>query len=212
MQWNLSPRIIQGKGVQLEPLSKDKLEPLCECLLGEPDGWFSRMFGFNKPESITALIDGWTKANEERQALSFVSRDLTTQKIAGISHFMRIDEKNRQLEIGGTQVGQKFRRSHVNAETKYLMLREAFEALNAIRVFFKVDSENTISQKAILRIGVKPEGVLRNDCILPDGRTRDYQIYSVIDSEWPSVKNRLEQVIHAHSVAATEHGRTLSCP
>jgi RimJ/RimL family protein N-acetyltransferase len=189
--WNLSPRTICGRKVQLEPLSENLYGELCDCLLNEPDGWFSRMFGFNKPESVSVMIKSWSEANQARRALSFVTRDLVTSKVAGLSHFMRIDERNRQLEIGGTQVGKLFRRSHVNTETKLLMLSEAFEVLGAIRVYFKVDSENEVSKRSTLRIGAKFEGSLRNDCILPDGSRRDYHIYSILDSEWPDIKAHL---------------------
>ena len=76
------------------------------------------------------------------------------------------------------------------------MLREAFERLGAIRVFFKVDTENTISQQGVLRIGAKFEGEARNDEILPDGRVRNYQIYSIIDSEWNAVKERFQKLMN----------------
>ena len=75
------------------------------------------------------------------------------------------------------------------------MLRHAFERLGVVRVFFKIDTENFISQKAILRIGAKFEGEFRNDAILPDGRVRNYRIYSIIDSEWPGIKEALQRRI-----------------
>lgn len=78
------------------------------------------------------------------------------------------------------------------------MLQEAFEELKAVRVYFKVDRENLISQNAILRIGVKHEGTLRNDCILPSGQLRDYQVYSILDSEWPAIKSKLKNVIEQY--------------
>lgn len=169
MTWDLNPRITEGNRVRLEPLSDELFDSLCECLLGEPEGWFSRMYNFNTPESVKNMIVGWTKANQERRAMSFVARDLDTMKIAGVSQFMRIDERNKQLEVGGTMIGLRFRRTHVNNEMKYLMLSDAFERLQAIRVYFKVDKENLESQRALLRIGAKYEGTARNDTILPNG-------------------------------------------
>ena len=89
-------------------------------------------------------------------------------------------------------VKKEFRRSHINTETKYLMLKEAFETLKVIRISFRVDTENLTSEKAVLRIGAIYEGTLRNGGILPDGRKRDYKIYGIIDSEWPSIKMALQ--------------------
>ena len=191
MKWDLSPRTIYGDKVQLEPLTNALHEQLCECLLNEPDGWFARMYSFNTPEAVTKMIEGWTKANKERRAMSFVARDRLSMKVAGISQYMRIEEQNRQLEIGGTMVGREFRRTYVNSEMKYLMLKDAFERLSAIRVFFKADTENFQSQNSLIRLGIQCEGVARNDAILPDGRKRDFQIYGITDSEWPSIKSRL---------------------
>ena len=121
--------------------------------------------------------------------------DLRSEKIAGISHFMKVDNRDRQIEIGGTQVGRAFRKTYVNTETKFLLLAEAFEALKMLRVYFRVDIENYISQKAILRIGAKLEGTLRNEWILPDGRIRNVYVYSMIYQDWPELKKELEKQI-----------------
>ena len=116
--WDLTPRTIEGKTVRLEPLTAGHIEELCECLLGEPDGWFSRMYGINSPEVLRSAIENRLKSVGDRKCMSFVSRDKISGRVAGISHFMRIDERNRQLEIGGTQIGRLFRRTHVNTENK----------------------------------------------------------------------------------------------
>jgi RimJ/RimL family protein N-acetyltransferase len=200
MAWDLTPRTIKGQFIQLEPVTSLVHEELCECLLNEPNGWFSRTFNINTPEAIAKIIDGAKITNELRKSLSFITRDLKTGKVAGISHFMRIEERFKQLEIGGTQVGKAFRRTHVNTETKYLMLRDAFERLGAVRVFFKADVENSTSLKAIERIGAKLEGHLRNDYVRPtDGKVCDQKIFSIIDSDWPAVKASLEQLLKRNS-------------
>jgi RimJ/RimL family protein N-acetyltransferase len=78
-------------------------------------------------------------------------------------------------------------------ECKYLLLQHAFETLGCIRVQFKTDMRNTRSQIAIERLGAKREGVLRNHMILPDGAYRDSVYYSIVDSEWPDIKDRLKK-------------------
>jgi len=101
--------------------------------------------------------------------------------------------KDRGLEIGGTWYGTEFQRTAVNTECKYLLLKHAFETLGCIRVQLKTDSRNERSQKAIERIGAIREGILRNHMILPDGYIRDSVFYSILDSEWGTVKRRLEE-------------------
>jgi RimJ/RimL family protein N-acetyltransferase len=100
------------------------------------------------------------------------------------------------LEIGGTWYGLEFQRTVVNTECKYLLLQYAFETLDCIRVQLKTDSLNVRSQRAIERLGAKREGVLRNHMIKPDGKFRDSVYYSILDSEWPEVKQRLAEKLN----------------
>jgi len=85
-----------------------------------------------------------------------------------------------------------YQRTAVNTECKYLLLRHAFESLGALRVCLKTDHRNERSQRAIPRIGAVREGVLRNHRIARDGAHRHSVFFSIIDSEWPDVKGRLE--------------------
>jgi RimJ/RimL family protein N-acetyltransferase len=108
---------------------------------------------------------------------------------------MDIRPPHRGLEIGGTWYGKEFQRTSVNSECKYLLLRHAFEILGCIRVQLKTDSRNERSQRAIERIGAQREGVLRNHMIMPDGVYRHSVYYSLLDTEWPRVKERLEEIL-----------------
>jgi RimJ/RimL family protein N-acetyltransferase len=108
---------------------------------------------------------------------------------------MDIRPEHRGLEIGGTWYGLEFQRTAVNTETKYLLLKHAFEVLTAIRVQFKADMRNERSWRAIERIGATREGILRSQYILPDGVKRDSVYYSIINQEWPEVKSRLERML-----------------
>jgi RimJ/RimL family protein N-acetyltransferase len=108
---------------------------------------------------------------------------------------MEIRPEQRGLEIGGTWYGLAYQRTAVNTEAKYLLLKHAFEGLGAIRVQFKADVRNESSWRAIERIGARREGILRNHFILPDGVIRDSVYYSIIDQEWPGVKQRLEKLL-----------------
>jgi RimJ/RimL family protein N-acetyltransferase len=106
--------------------------------------------------------------------------------------------KDRWLEVGGTWYGPEFQRTAVNTECKYLLFTHAFETLKCIRVQLKTDLLNVHSQKAIERIGAIKEGVLRNHMILPDGRIRHSVFYSILDSEWPTVKKKLQEMMERY--------------
>jgi RimJ/RimL family protein N-acetyltransferase len=113
--------------------------------------------------------------------------------VVGSTRFAAMDHAHRRVEIGWTWVAKPWQRTPVNTEAKYLMLCHAFEVWRCRRVEFKTATFNEQSRRALLRIGAKEEGVLRNHMVLPDGRNRDTVYYSIIDSEWPGVKKRLKE-------------------
>ena len=119
--------------------------------------------------------------------------------IIGSTRFWEIDWQNRNLEIGWTWLAKSWQRTFVNTEAKLLMLGFAFERLNCIRVQFTTDEINEVSCAAILRLGAKQEGIIRQDFIMPDGRKRDSVQFSIIDEEWPEVRRLLEEKLKAPS-------------
>lgn len=115
-----------------------------------------------------------------------------TDRVIGSTRFWKMDASNRKLEIGHTWLAHSWQKTFVNTEIKYLMLRAAFEDMACIRVQFTTDEINAASRAAILRLGAKEEGIIRNERIMPGGRKRNSVRYSIIDEEWPGVKAKLE--------------------
>jgi RimJ/RimL family protein N-acetyltransferase len=126
-------------------------------------------------------------------SLPFAVFDHARGCIAGSTRYMNIDTANRRAEIGSTWYGRDWRRTVVNTECKYLLLRHAFEALGAMRVEFKTDSLNTASRNALLRIGAIEEGTFRNHMMTYSGRIRHTVYFSITNDDWPTVKAELEQ-------------------
>lgn len=113
-------------------------------------------------------------------------------QVIGSTRFWRIDRENRKVEIGHTWYAKSWQRTGVNTECKTLMLRHAFEELQCIRVQFTTDVLNERSREAILRLGAVHEGTIRNERIMPNGRKRTSLRFSIIDDEWPAVRDRLK--------------------
>lgn len=111
---------------------------------------------------------------------------------AGATAFYAIDPDHNKLTIGWTFILEPYRRSPVNTEAKLLLLTEAFEGRGMERVEFEVDSRNTRSREAVLRIGATQEGILRRHKTLWDGYVRDTVVFSIIKDEWLAVKAQLE--------------------
>ena len=135
------------------------------------------------------------KALEEKargQSFPFAVRDRVSGEIVGCTRICNWESDNRRLEIGYTWYAKRAQRTGINTEAKLLLLTFAFETLDAIAVEFRTHWHNQASRQAIARLGAKQDGVLRNHKILKDGTIRDTVVYSIIDTEWPTVKNSLQ--------------------
>ncbi|MBN2550823.1 MAG: GNAT family N-acetyltransferase [Anaerolineales bacterium] len=190
---NIEPITLTGRIIRLEPLQEAHLPDLIKVGLDE-DIWRFMLYGEMRTD---AQLHAWVQDMLSRQAqgndLPFAVIHLGQGEAVGATRYMNINRKDYCLEIGGTWYGRAYQGSGVNTEAKYLLLKHAFEHLRCIRVQFKTDGRNLKSQRAIERLGAVKEGVFRKHMILPDGVIRDSVFYSIIDSEWPAVKKRLEQ-------------------
>lgn len=189
---NVEPVTLTGNVVRLEPLQATHVEELFRAAQ-DPTIW--SFMPYNPSVSLEAmqiwLVDA-LEAQQRGKDVPFVIVKRRTEKIVGSTRYLTIMPKDRGLEIGGTWLAREVQRTSVNTECKYLLLRHAFETLDAIRVQFKTDSRNLPSQRAIERLGAVKEGVLRNHMILPDGYYRHSVYYSILDTEWATVKTNLE--------------------
>jgi RimJ/RimL family protein N-acetyltransferase len=191
---------LRGERVALEPLSARHLSGLAAAI---EDGqlWKIPVTLVPRPEELNDFLRQAEERYETQQERAFATIDLASGTIVGSTRFMAINRHNRRVEIGFTFLAQRWQRSYVNTEAKYLMLRHAFEVWACNRVEFLTDVLNAKSRTAILRLGAKEEGVMRSHMIMRDGRIRDSVLYSVIASEWPTVRSGLEAKV-ARSVFA----------
>lgn len=189
------PVVLVGEHVRLEPIGQQHAWDLYE--VGQDES----IWRYLPRPAFTDLDDarGWIDSRETRDAnaplIQFAVIHGADERAIGSTGYLDIDRPNRALEIGMTWYGVAYQRTGVNTECKYLMLRHAFEDLGALRVCLKTDHRNERSQRAIERIGAVPEGTWRNHRIAWDGENRHSVFYSIIDSEWPGVKERLEEML-----------------
>lgn len=144
-------------------------------------------------EYISLAIDDYKNGTR----LPFAIMDANLNRAIGSTSYGDIRKSHRSVEVGWTWLGVKYQKTEFNTLCKYLLLKNAFEDNDCIRVELKTDSRNIKSQRAIERIGAIKEGVHRNHMILPDGTLRDSVYYSIIDRDWPSVKEKFEAYISA---------------
>ena len=123
--------------------------------------------------------------------LPFAIIENASGKSVGMTTYMNIDAANHRLEIGSTWYRKSAQRTGINTECKYLMLGHAFETLDCIAVEFRTHFINHQSRRAIERLGAKLDGVLRAHMVMPNGTIRDTCVYSIVASEWPTIKAHL---------------------
>ena len=192
----VTPVTLEGSIVRLEPLSLDHLDGLAEVAF-DPSIWRWTIAQPTDVEGLRAWMETALAHREDGSEMPFATIDLTTGHPIGSTRFMSIVPEHRRLEIGWTWVAPAWQRKGANQEAKYLQLRYAFEALDANRVEFKTDSLNEKANPALLSIGATFEGTFRNHMIMPGGRLRHSNYYSVIRDEWPDRKAKLEERIAA---------------
>ncbi|HXV85121.1 MAG TPA: GNAT family protein [Gemmatimonadales bacterium] len=191
---DVHPKTLEGRHVRLVPLAPEHHQALCQVGL-DAGLWEWTTTQVRTPESMRDYIEEALRYQQAGTCLPFTVIHRADQRVIGSTRYGNIDRANRRLEIGWTWYGRPWQRTAVNTECKYLLLRHAFESLGAIRVELKTDSLNQRSRAAILRIGAREEGTLRNHMITWSGRLRHTVYYSVIETEWPDVKRRLEEML-----------------
>jgi N-acetyltransferase len=191
----VTPVILTGKHVRLEPMTEAHISGLAEIGVGQTF-WDFMLYGdMHTAADMANWVRDILSRAEKGTDLPFAVVHLASGRVAGATRYLNIMPRDRGLEVGGTWYGLEFQRTPVNTECKYLLLQHAFETLGCIRVQLKTDLRNERSQKAIERLGAVKEGVLRNHMILPDGRYRHSVFYSILDTEWDGVKKRLEELL-----------------
>jgi RimJ/RimL family protein N-acetyltransferase len=184
----VEPVHLTGHGwVRLEPLTPAHAPEIVAAAADVRPLWFTSA---PTPETAQEWVDGRLAVQHPDTGLTFVVRALDGT-LVGSSSYCNVDAPNRRLEIGYTWYRQDVRRSGVNTECKLLMLGHAFEQMDCVAVEFRTHFFNSTSRAAIERLGAKRDGILRSHQLLPDGSRRDTVVYSILDTEWPSVRNNL---------------------
>lgn len=188
-----APVTLEGKVVRLEPICHEFVPLFWEAAkenLEDVFRWYP--WSMRTIEDFTRYVDRVLAEQGAALSVGFATVVRKSGEVVGSTRFMNIDAANRRVEIGSTWIVPAWQRTAVNTEAKYLMLRHAFEHWRCLRVELKTDALNQQSRAAILRLGAKEEGTFRKHLIAWNGRVRDSVYFSILDSEWPEVKLKLE--------------------
>jgi RimJ/RimL family protein N-acetyltransferase len=190
-EMKVEPLVLEGRHVRLEPLTPEHSNALCDVGLDQ-ELWRWIPVPVKTPAQMAEYVEAALKDQASGMALPFAQVEKTTGRVIGSTRYANIERAHRRLEIGWTWIARPWQRTAVNTESKYLLLRHAFETLGCMRVELKTDSLNAKSRAAISRIGAHEEGTFRNHMITSSGRIRHTVYFSIVDAEWPEVRSRLE--------------------
>ena len=193
----LSPIPLAGHGIRLEPLT---LEHEADLSAAAADGelwnlWFTSV---PRPEETKTYIETALAGYQAGHMLPWAVRELSTGKIVGSTRYHDVVANIDRVEIGYTWYAKSWQKSHVNTVCKLLLLAHAFDTLGCKVVGLRTDNFNFNSQKAIEGLGAKKDGILRHHAIRRDGSVRDSVMYSILSTEWASVKQHLRFRLSRH--------------
>jgi N-acetyltransferase len=193
-----TPVTLTGSVVRLEPIRREHAELFWEVAQNDLDDIFRWIpYRMQTREDFQQLVTKALQEQERGESVVFTTVEKSSSRVIGSTRFMNVDHNNRRVEIGSTWIAPAWQRTATNTEAKYLMLRHAFEVWGCFRVELKTDALNQKSRNAILRLGAKEEGTLRRHVVTWTGRVRDSVYFSILDSEWPEVKKRLEEKLRS---------------
>lgn len=188
-------KVLEGTTINLVPLDESHVLELAN-ILANPEIWEFTWRQITSDEQVEALIHSALVSKKDGTEIPFVMIDRVSGKIIGTTRVIHPDFVHRNAEIGCTWISPNYWRTRVNTEAKSLILHYCFEELELIRVEFTVVANNQRSQQAVERIGAVKEGVLRKHRIKSDGSIQDNVVFSILDTEWPSVKENLHYLLN----------------
>ena len=195
----VTPLTLEGSVVRLEPMRAEHADLLwnaAQHALADIFRWIP--YRMQTRDDFQRFLNKTLEEQKRGESFAFATVERSSGDVIGSTRFMNIDRANRHVEIGSTWIVPAWQRTAVNTEAKFLMLRHAFEVWKCIRVELKTDALNQKSRTAILRLGAKEEGTLRRNLITWTGRLRDTVYLSILDAEWPAVKERLQSRLSNH--------------
>jgi RimJ/RimL family protein N-acetyltransferase len=191
---NITPVTLDGEHVRLVPLTAEHIDPLWEA--GDhAELWRWTWAAVASRDDMRRYVDEALALAAAGRSLPFVTTDAATGRVIGSTRFANAEPAHRRVEIGWTWITPAWQRTRANTEAKLLMLRHAFEDWGCRRVELKTDALNDRSRNAMLRIGPQAEGLYRNHGNTDSGRSRDTAWFSIIDDEWPAVRERLQGLL-----------------
>ena len=195
--WKNLMSVLEGKVVRLEPLARRHERGLFGAAQDRRVWRWMPYDASESSETFHAWLEDALAASQAGTEGAFATVDLGTGEPIGSTRYLALRPEHKGLEIGWTWLAPAYWRTGANVEAKLLMLEHAFEDLGCLRVEFKTDARNEISRGALAALPAQFEGIFRKHMLVRGGERRDSAYYSIIDDEWPEVRDNLGRRLDA---------------
>lgn len=199
--------VLERGGIRLEPLTLTHEAGLRDAA-ADGELWKLRVTSVPEPEKTRAYIESALQQRAEGSRLAHAVIEIATGRVLGSTSYHDIIANIKRVEIGYTWYRKSVQRSHVNTTCKLMLMQHAFETLQSPVVGWRTDIFNIDSQRAIEKLGAKRDGVIRCHAVRRDGTIRDTVMYSMLASEWPAAKEKLEARLSAGGFAPSIRSST----
>ena len=184
--------VLENEFVRLEPLDPSHHDDLVDAVQVN-ELWRTWYTHIPSPELMADVIEQRLEMLVNEQMVPFAVVDPESNRAVGMTSYLNIEAAHKRLEIGSTWLGRNAQGTRINPASKLLLLTRAFVGLGCIAVEFRTHWHNHQSRAAIEKLGAKQDGVLRNHRIFENGTVRDTVVFSIIDTEWPTVRFALTE-------------------
>lgn len=181
--------VLETEKVKLRPTKKEDSDFFSD-LTNDSSMWVYFTSDLSVHDELIRWVESAIEQTFNKKRLAFTIIDKEKNKIVGSTSFMNISYDDKRVEIGSTWIEKDSQGKGINDQIKYLMLKYCFEKCDFVRVEFKTDVLNAPARKAMTRIGLIEEGILRSHTLMINNRRRDTIYYSVLKSEWDYIKNK----------------------
>lgn len=176
-------KTIHSKHVILRPMQLGDFNEM-KALTKDEAQWYYFTANLSKETILKEQINKAIAELNTKQALPFTIIDASTGNIIGTTRIGNISDINKRAEIGWTWIAKSHQGTGINGHVKQLLFKYLFSETQTLRIEFKTDVLNIPAKKAMKKVGLIKEGILRSHSLMTNNRRRDTIYYSILKEEW----------------------------
>lgn len=177
-------KTIQSQRVLLRPMQDSDFEEMWALARADKDLWYYFPVDLSNEAAFALWMQTALEDWKAQRSLPFTVVLADSQEIAGATRIHNLSARDSRVEIGWTWLGKAYHGTGINGHVKQLLFHFLFSETKTLRIEFKTDVLNLPARKAMEKVGLVEEGVLRSHTLMTNNRRRDTIFYSILKDEW----------------------------